>query len=282
MAMKISFTTLACPAWDLETIISRGSEYGYDAVDFRGLGEEMRVYRLPAFGAQAEQTRRRLADAGLAVSAFSSGARMFSVDQAERAGHLDEVARYAELCGTFGVDYIRVFGGKLKGTAVQEAVKISIEALEKMAAAARPRWIAVETHDDWINTAMLAGVLERVQAENVGVLWDLHHPFRMGGESPAQSYRNIGRYVCCTHVKDSKPTDDEGYVPVLPGEGGDVPLREMVSLLKAGGYDGYLTLEWEKRWHPEIAEPEEALPAYAKFLRELAETQPTTPSPAEA
>ena len=34
--MKIAFMTLGCPNWDLDTIITRGREYGFDGVDFRG------------------------------------------------------------------------------------------------------------------------------------------------------------------------------------------------------------------------------------------------------
>jgi hypothetical protein len=30
----------------------------------------------------------------------------------------------------------------------------------------------------------------------------------------------------------------------------------------------WLSLEWEKRWHPDIAEPEVAFPQYAALLRE--------------
>ena len=40
--------------------------------------------------------------------------------------------------------------------------------------------------------------------------------------------------------------------------------------LHAQGYDGWYTFEWEKRWHPELAEPEIALPAGAAFVRALA------------
>jgi sugar phosphate isomerase/epimerase len=75
--------------------------------------------------------------------------------------------------------------------------------------------------------------------------------------------------VVYTHVKDSLAVGDSQSRYVLPGQGGDVPLVEMIGLLKAGGYDGYLTLEWEKKWHPEIADPAQALPAYAQYLKQF-------------
>ena len=47
---------------------------------------------------------------------------------------------------------------------------------------------------------------------------------------------------------------------------GDLPLGRMLSILHEMGYTGYLSLEWEKKWHPEIEEPEIALPQYARAL----------------
>ena len=267
--MKISCTTLACPEWPLETILQRFAEYGYDGVDFRGLGAEMEVYRLPAFTTGAAETARRIARAGLEVSAFSSSARMFIADAAGREKGLAEVREYAGLCRAFGAPMIRIFGGALRQTPPEEAVEAAVAALGEMAQAVGEQVaLAVETHDDWIRSGMLAEVMKRIDAPNVGVLWDLHHPYRLAGEPPQETYDNIGRFTIATHLKDSRLTAGGQHEPCLGGEG-DVPLAEMVSLLIRGGYDGYLTLEWEKKWHPEIADPEVALPAYAKFMRKL-------------
>jgi sugar phosphate isomerase/epimerase len=66
------------------------------------------------------------------------------------------------------------------------------------------------------------------------------------------------RYV---HVKDG-----HGGTCTLLGEG-DVPIFAMLDLILAGGYDGPISVEWEKRWQPQIADPEIALPQYAKALK---------------
>jgi hypothetical protein len=34
-----------------------------------------------------------------------------------------------------------------------------------------------------------------------------------------------------------------------------------------GGYKGYYSFEWEKLWHPEIADPEIALADYSKVMK---------------
>ena len=70
--MKMAFTTLGCPSWDLDTVIAHGSEFGYDGVDFRGIQEEIDVTKLPEFNSGIGETKQKLADAGLAVCGISS------------------------------------------------------------------------------------------------------------------------------------------------------------------------------------------------------------------
>jgi sugar phosphate isomerase/epimerase len=100
-------------------------------------------------------------------------------------------------------------------------------------------------------------------------LWDVHHPWRLLGEEPETTWSNIGRWVQYTHVKDSRGTVEQ-YAYCLTGEG-EVPLARICAVLRNNGYDGYYTFEWEKRWHPEIAEPEAAFPQYAQYMRALDE-----------
>jgi hypothetical protein len=43
-------------------------------------------------------------------------------------------------------------------------------------------------------------------------------------------------------------------------------VKEQVKVLAAGGYKGFYCFEWEKKWHPEIEEPEVAFPHYTKVM----------------
>ena len=48
---------------------------------------------------------------------------------------------------------------------------------------------------------------------------------------------------------------------------GSVPIIEVLQLLANGGYDRWIAFEWEKRWHPEIEEPDVYLPDFVRALR---------------
>jgi sugar phosphate isomerase/epimerase len=126
--------------------------------------------------------------------------------------------------------------------------------------------IGVETHDSFSAAAVVAELLALVDAPSVGAVWDSHHPYRMG-ELPPEIYASLGSRLLLAQVKDARraPERADGWQLVLLGEG-EVPVREMLAVLAAGGYDGWLSVEWEKRWHPEIEPPEVALPQHLKLL----------------
>ena len=78
----------------------------------------------------------------------------------------------------------------------------------------------------------------------------------------------LGRWIHNTHWKDAAPdaSKKEGHTYCPFGQGA-FPIAKVLGILRKGGYTGPLTLEWEKQWHPDIAEPEEAFPAFAKRMR---------------
>ena len=128
--------------------------------------------------------------------------------------------------------------------------------------------IAIETHDAFSASSVVAELLAMVQSKWVGALWDSHHPHRMG-ERPAEVYGNIGPRVLHVQVKDARRSvAHKGGWQLVPLGEGEVPVREIISLLAAGGYAGYISVEWEKYWHPEIEVPEIALPQHLQVLQE--------------
>lgn len=47
--MKLSFTTLGCPAWDFRQTIENAARMGYAGVEIRGIRDQMRMEAIPAF-----------------------------------------------------------------------------------------------------------------------------------------------------------------------------------------------------------------------------------------
>ena len=273
--MKIAFMTLGCPNWDLDTIIARGREYGFDGVDFRGYLNEIDITKLPLFTTQAAETRKRLNDAGLEVSGISSSIKVCNAD--DRTKNLDEARRTIEVSQKLGSGNVRVFGGgNLQESTRPELAKVGLDcmrAILELDGASGLHWL-FETHDNWIKASDCKLLLDNIHNPAFGALWDMGHTARDGDETPEQSYAAIGPRIGYTHVKDAvydpkhPQAMDDGWRYVLPGEG-QLPLAEAIRLLQAHGYDGWILFEQEKRWHPHLAEPEVAFPAFVKWVKPL-------------
>ena len=268
--MKLSYTTLACPAWTIDRVIEFAVASRYDAIDFRGYLDVVEVIESPHFqGESLREIARRVKDAGLEVSCLSSSVSMTTPTEATRAEQLDKMRRYAELCKAFDCRQVRIFGGATKDIA--DPIATAAETLVKASEIARDAEIlfAVETHDNWTNTEMLRSALRAAgEPEGIGLLWDLQHPWYFSGEEPEVSAKNLAGKVCNTHWKDLVRLP-EGKYRLCPVGKGELPIDRLYAALRSIGYDGWFTLEWEKRWHPEIEEPEVVIPAFADFIRAL-------------
>ena len=71
--MKLSFSTLGCPNWDLDTIINQTAEIGFDGIELRGILKELDIARLPEFSTRAKETVAKLEDAGIDAIELSGG-----------------------------------------------------------------------------------------------------------------------------------------------------------------------------------------------------------------
>lgn len=271
--MKISFSTLGCPEWDLDEICRRGEEYGFDGVDFRGYLDTLDITTLDQFTNKAEATRRQLAEAGLQVSGISSSIRL--CEPAQRQQILTEARRTIEMALGLGTVNVRVFGGgDLSLHNRTDLVKIASDCfidILGLDGAEKIDWL-LETHDLWVHSADCRLMVEKIAQKNFGVLWDIGNTPHEAGEAPVETLDEIGRWVRYTHIKDIlyDPTHplamQSGWRYVLPGQG-QVPLSEAVRALRSRGYDGWLTFEHEKRWHPVLPGPEEAFPAFVHWAR---------------
>ena len=257
MTNSLAFSTLGCPSWDISTICTNAVAFGYDSVELRGYLDSMDLpTATPFLPENRAETARRFSDAGLSVCCVSSSGVVAQ-------GNLDHVKRHCELAHALASPYVRIFGGK------PESLAQAVTNLRAFGDTATEAGVALvlETHDDFSTGATVAALLEAAAHPAVFSLWDLHHPYRQG-EPIEETHRLLAPTVRHAHLKDSLP--DTGYT--LLGEG-DIPVFPMLELLLGSGYSGALSLEWEKRWHPELPDPELALPQYARKVRQYLENR---------
>jgi sugar phosphate isomerase/epimerase len=266
----LAFSTLACPGWSLEQAAEHAAEQGYAALELRLLDGALIPADIPAEG------RRRIRDVaaqhGLTVVGVGASTRFALADKAERSAQAAELVRYLELASEIGAPMVRTYGGTIPaGAAEDEAIGWVVGGLEEALPHAERLGVSValETHDSFSLGAMAARALDRLPHERLVAIWDVLHPLRYG-EAPEETWRLLGPRVAHVHIKDGRPNPaaarPEDWELTLLGEGA-VPVPAMLALLRDGGYNGLLSVEWEKHWHAELAEPEVALPQHARQLR---------------
>lgn len=268
----LSFSTLGCPAWPWKTIVANADRFGYAAIELRGIAGEMDLPKVPELsGTRLAESKRDLAALGLVVSDLGASSRMHEKDPAVRQAQFDEGRRFIDLAHALGTKYVRMFGDKMpEGEPKADVMARVVEGFRTMAEYAKPAGVTVliESHGDFTRSADIHDILTRVNVPQFALLWDAHHSFASAGEHPADTFKVIGPWTRHTHLKDSQPAakfEDRKYV--LVGQG-NVPVGEQVRVLAASGYKGFYGFEWEKKWHPEIEEPEIAFPHYAKTIGE--------------
>jgi sugar phosphate isomerase/epimerase len=125
--------------------------------------------------------------------------------------------------------------------------------------------VLMETHGDLVYLADLAKIMKEVNSPKIGLIWDISNMWTVTGEAPATVYPTLKKYIRHVHIKDA--IKEEGKLRYTFLGKGQVPIFEGIDLLARDNYKGFYSFEWEKLWHPEIAEPELALADYPKAMK---------------
>ncbi|NLM37920.1 MAG: AMP-binding protein [Firmicutes bacterium] len=270
--MKIAFSTLGCPDFGWTDIYSMAKDFGFDGIEIRGLGKEIFAVKAPPFTeSQLPATVEQLARLDLEIPCLSSGCCLKFPERAE--ANFQEIVEYITLAGKLGTPYVRLLADQdpCPGDEVDDAVVLA--ALRRLApvAAAKGVTLLVETNGVYADTRRLCNLLNQVGSDAVAALWDLHHPYRFAGETPETTVQNLGAYIKYVHIKDSVVED--GVVKYKMMGEGDLPIDRMMQALRSVNYEGYITLEWVKRWAPELNDAGVVFPHYANFMQRYLKRQ---------
>jgi sugar phosphate isomerase/epimerase len=256
---RIGFSTLGCPAWSAETILEHAERWEADCVEIRFIDGKLVE---PGLNRREVARIARLLEASpVKAETLASSVKLAHGDDQIRALH-----PLLEIAAAWQCRRMRVFMGilptghrpadRLRGAlaslreALDHAGRLNVE-------------IALETHDSVSSAADASGIVALVDHDQFGTVWDVVHTAR-AGESPADSWRAIGPRTREVQVKDAAIGED--LKPKLL-DTGDIPWRDAVRLAGGPRFDGVFMLEWEKAWHPQIAEPEIAMPHDLEKLR---------------
>jgi len=182
---------------------------------------------------------------------------------------MEDAKIHTEISVALGAKFIRVFGGPLPPKQdVDQTLDAIAQGLGEVAdmTAASGVISLLETHDAFCKSADVLDLYERGASDSLEILWDTLHSYRHG-EDAETTWKNLGARIRLVHLKDSNVATSTGFDFALTGEG-TIPVMSFVNVLRDANFDGFVNFEWEKGWHPEIPEPDIAIPHFARFMAE--------------
>jgi sugar phosphate isomerase/epimerase len=262
----LAFSTLGCPKWTFAQVLDFAAANGFSAVEIRCILGDLDLPNRPEFASdQIAATKKAIAAHGLKISDLGSSSEMHHTDPDKRAKSLADAKRFIDLAERLDAPYVRIYGNKFEGPQ-EDCIRRVSAGMRELAVYAKPHNVTViiESHGDFVTSPILKQVLTQADHPNAALLWDAHHTFVSGHEEPEVTVRELGPWIKHTHLKDSVLVNGEAHY-VLTGKG-SVPVQRQMQALAAINYQGYFCFEWEKLWHPDIAEPEVAIADFARVV----------------
>lgn len=241
--IELATMSSVCPDWSLDEVLAGMKRHGYKGLEPRVEWGHQCGIEAELSAAGRREVKDKVAGEGLEICCIATSARMAAADEAERAGHVEDLRKYIDLAGDLGCPYIRTFGGpRSHEVELAPIVEYVAEGYRQVTAQAADAGVTVlmETHDEWSCSAPVRAVIEAVDNPNLQVLWDIMHPQRMM-EKPAETFQTIGDYTRHLHAHDGSYVD--GKMQVGPLGHGAIDHAIPLALLQEFGFSGYFSVE---------------------------------------
>ncbi len=268
--MKFAGHTMGAPGRSLGECIELFAELGFDGVEVRVAPDgQIDPWHFSAF--DADKARRGAEEGGLEFACLTPYARAFA--GSARDEELRLLKRVAEIARELGCPVVRAYGGHVnEEIGRRESWLLTVEGLKDAGefAAEIGVKLAIETHGGTmtLSASEAVSMVEEVGLKNVGILLDYAWVYLGGGEPLETVLRLCLPRTLHVHAKGWVLSGGKPQCALL-GEG-DIPWGPFLRSLAEGGYEGFVSNEYEKHWHPELPPPEVGMKHDLEKMRILA------------
>ena len=239
--MNLSFSTNRWKDVELDEFIKIAKEYKFSGIEIHD------TKQIKGFS----ETYYMLLESGIKIPCID----MVSDISEDEETALSELDNCIDACIALHTKNIRIKAVKSEDGA-RNFVKKALPKAEKKGII-----LLVETVGVFSDTKKLADFLNEFANDNLAALWDLHYPYRLHGEQPEETVKNLGAYIRHIHIKDS---DGENSFSLV-GEG-SMPIAEVINALRSVNYDGFMSIEWDPKWDSDICDMDIIFPHFVSFM----------------
>lgn len=245
---------------NLYDIIPKAAQMGFDGVDFSGLD----LPKGQTLDQAIEKVTSQSRELGLPIVNYAVGSNLLALDQ---EAEIERVKREVDVAARLGVPVMRhdaAFAypsGHVGPTGFDDALPVIARGCRAITEYAAQKGVrtTIENHGYFVQDgARVVRLVNAVNHPNFGLLVDVGN-FMCADDAPAEAVGLAARYAYHVHVKDfhwksgAQDSPGAGWFSTRAGNHlrgaivghGDVPVKQCLRLLKAAGYDGYLTIEFE-------------------------------------
>ena len=238
--MKLSFSTRYMPDMPLSGYLSLAREQKYKAVEIYDIYKECFGGEKPSFSETGVfSTKRKQLNTGISISQLD-----FPFDISDPADYEENLRKAEEIIITasnINVSLVKATALIDKETAVSFIKDIIDVAIRENVI------ILIETAGIFNASAVLCELLDSFASDFLGACWNMYSTFFEGKEDAEITIKNLGAYVKSVSINDADNNGDH----VLIGEG-ILPVCDMINALRSVNYNGYVSIEWDPAWLPEI------------------------------
>jgi sugar phosphate isomerase/epimerase len=240
-----------CKDWDLETLITKLEEAGFEAVELRTTHKHGVEPSLAA--ADRERVRARFTRSKVRLLSYGTTCEFHSPDASVRRKNIDEAKTFIDLAHDTGAWGIKVRPNGIPKEVPPATTIANIGAsLRELGdyGAGRGVEIWVEVHGrDSQNPPNIAGMMKAANHPQVGACWN-SNPTDIVNGTIRPSFDLLKPWIKNVHINELA---DSNY-----------PWRELFTLLKQARYERYTLMECQ-----ESPQPERFLRWYRALWREL-------------
>jgi L-ribulose-5-phosphate 3-epimerase len=289
--MRIAGHTMGTPEYTVPEAIDLFARLGLEGIEAICHDEYRSAIRTDISTAGLRELRQHADGQGLRFAAITPYATdLNSHDPQVTAANRDLLLRAIDIAHALGAGCVRTYPGReTGGPGREERFRRLVEAVRGPAEIAKKAGVhlGLENHFNTLGDSA-KGTVEAVRAVNhpaVGIVYDQANLTMLGAEDYHEAIPLQAPYLLHVHVKDLSfkdrpPETTSGTVEALPPEAkptisrvvgeGVLPWREIIVELKRTGYDGWLSIEYERRWYPDVLPPAEiGMKAGANLVRRI-------------
>lgn len=277
--MKLAAHTMATPELTLIEAIELFADLGLDGIEITYQED----YKCGLYITASARERKEILDAcqarNLEVCCVTPYFwELNSPDEAMRRSQIDGFKGSIVLASDLNCKVVRgLAGGEVSPQNRAQSLDLLVTSLQELGEFAGERGVRIAIENHRVTMAITAAqtmeVIDAVGLDSVGVLYDQANVTQWQGEDYEEALDLQWERLVHVHLKDikfveGKEKEGKRYA-TLPGEG-IIPCREIVAALQSRGYEGYVSFEYERRFHPdELPEARVGIKACIDLVRSV-------------